>query len=55
MDMQNINVWSVPVLLTFWNELMWKYEKNESDDLVTALKIVEEEIKKREWKYFKCS
>lgn len=57
MDIQNINVWSVPVLLTFWNELIWNYEKSEceNDDLITALRIVEDEIKKREWKYFKCS
>lgn len=53
MEMQNINVWSMPILCAFWNELMWKYEKCESDELVTVLNLIEEEVKKREWKYFK--
>jgi hypothetical protein len=49
MDIQNISVWSIPILLTFGNELMWRYEKTESDDLVIALNMVEEEVKKRKW------
>lgn len=53
MNIQNISTWSVPILLTFWNELMWKYEKSESDDLVIALNMVEEEVKKRQWNNFK--
>lgn len=47
---QKISVWSVPILITFWNELMWKFEKNESEDLLLILGFVEQELRRREVK-----
>lgn len=35
------------ILEAEWNDLMKKYEREESDEIVRMLEIVEEEVKKR--------
>lgn len=47
MNLNNLNIWSVPVLLTYWNDLMMKFEKNESDDILKVLYLVEEALNNR--------
>lgn len=43
----NLSVWSVPVLMTYWNELIYRFEKSESNELLKALDLVEKELNKR--------
>lgn len=46
----NLSEWTVPVLMTFWNELFRSWENNESDALLHAISYVEEELRYREGK-----
>lgn len=49
--MRDLSVWSVPVLLTYWNEVMMKFEKSESEELILVLNHIEEEIERRGMDY----
>ena len=45
-----LNDWfgySSSVLECFWYEIMMKYERGESEELLVCLKLVEEELNKR--------
>lgn len=43
----NFENYSEEVLHAFWFELMVKFERNESEELLTALNYIDHEIKKR--------
>lgn len=43
----NLTEYSETVLQAFWYEIMVKFEREESTELVTMLEIVEGELKKR--------
>ncbi|MEH7526757.1 hypothetical protein V7149_26380 [Bacillus sp. JJ1503] len=43
----NLEVMSIEVLKRKWDELIRKFEKEESDQLIDALNIIENELNKR--------